>query len=63
MANAVMAWHGKGAVEYIPFPDHLKGAYQSFTQADISQLRAVGYDEEFLSVNDGVKRYLDWLNA
>lgn len=63
MANAVIEWHGKGSIDYIPFPDHLKGAYQSFTQADISKLRSVGYDEAFLSVNEGVKKYLDWLTA
>lgn len=62
MANAVLAWHGKGRVDYIPFPDHLKGAYQSFTQADISKLRSAGYTEAFLSVDQGVKRYLDWLS-
>lgn len=62
MANAVLAWHNKGVIRYIPFPDHLKGAYQSFTQADISGLRAAGYEREFLTVEQGVKRYLDWLN-
>ena len=62
MANAVIAWHGKGKLEYIPFPDHLKGAYQSFTEADISLLRKVGYDQPFKTVEEGVKLYLDWLN-
>jgi ADP-L-glycero-D-manno-heptose 6-epimerase len=62
MANAVLDWHKKGVIRYIPFPDHLKGAYQSFTQADISGLRAAGYECEFLTVEQGVKRYLDWLN-
>ena len=62
MAKAVLDWHKKGTIRYIPFPDHLKGAYQSFTQADISGLRTVGYEREFLTVEQGVKRYLDWLN-
>src|SRR6185436_19365849 len=39
VAKAVIDWHKKGEIEYIPFPDHLKGRYQSFTQADISLLR------------------------
>jgi len=63
MANAVIDWHGKGAIEYIPFPDHLKGAYQSFTEADISALRAVGYDAPFLTVEEGVREYMDVLNG
>ncbi|MDP3010024.1 MAG: ADP-glyceromanno-heptose 6-epimerase [Methylococcales bacterium] len=62
MANAVIDWHKAGEINYIPFPDHLKGAYQSYTQADISGLRAAGCDHEFLTVQQGVKRYLDWLN-
>lgn len=63
MAKAVIDWHGKGEIEYIPFPDHLKGAYQSYTQADISSLRQAGYQKEFTDVRHGVKRYLDWLNV
>lgn len=63
VANAVLAWHKKGELEYIPFPDHLKGRYQSFTQADINALRQVGYAEPFKTVEEGVQSYLDWLNA
>ena len=62
VANAVLAYHGSGELQYIPFPDHLKGRYQSFTQADISALRAAGYDKPFKSVEEGVKEYMDWLN-
>jgi len=62
VANAVIAWHGSGKIRYIPFPDHLKGAYQSFTQADLSHLRAAGCDIEFRMVEQGVKDYLDQLS-
>lgn len=61
VANAVIAWHGKGRIRYIPFPDHLKGAYQSFTQADLTQLRDSGCDVEFRPVEEGVPAYLDQL--
>ncbi len=61
VANAVIDWHGRGAIRYIPFPDHLKGAYQSFTQADLANLRASGCDVEFRPVEQGVKAYLDKL--
>lgn len=63
MAQAVINWHKKGEIRYIPFPDHLKGAYQSYTQADISGLRAAGYNHDFLTVQQGVIRYLNWLNG
>ena len=40
VANAIIAWHGRGAMRYIPFPDELKSRYQSFTEADITALRS-----------------------
>ena len=61
VANAVIKWHGKGKIHYVPFPDHLKGAYQSFTQADLTQLRQSGCDIEFRPVEEGVKHYLEQL--
>ena len=59
VANAVIQSHGKGKIRYVPFPEHLEGAYQSFTQADLTQLRLSGCDVEFRSVEDGVKDYLE----
>lgn len=61
VANAVISWFKKGKIEYIPFPDHLKGCYQSFTEANISALRSVGYDAPFKTVEEGVHDYLDQL--
>ena len=63
VAQAVIDWHRQGTIEYIPFPEHLKGSYQSYTQADISGLRLAGYEKEFLDVKQGVAKYLDWLNG
>jgi ADP-L-glycero-D-manno-heptose 6-epimerase len=62
VANAVIDYHQKGSVEFIPFPDELKGRYQSFTQADMTELRDAGYTEEFTDVAGGVARYLAWLD-
>ncbi len=62
IAHAVIDFHGGGEIEYIPFPDHLQGRYQSFTEADLSALRAAGYDRPFRSVQEGVRAYLEWLN-
>lgn len=63
VANAVIAWHGRGSIRYIDFPESLRHSYQSFTQADITALRRSGYDAGFLSLEEGVARYLDWLNS
>lgn len=61
VANAVLGWHKRGEIVYIPFPEHLKGRYQNFTEADISALRQAGYKEAFCDVAHGVKEYLDLL--
>ena len=45
-------------IEYIPFPGDLAGKYQCFTEANISSLRESGYTQEFLSLEDGVSRYI-----
>lgn len=62
IAHAVIAWHGKGKVKYVPFPENLVGRYQSYTEADHAKLRVAGYDRPFLTVEQGVKQYLDWLH-
>ncbi len=51
----------QGIIEYVAFPEALKGKYQSFTQADIGALRAAGYDVPFLTVEQGVARYVQHL--
>lgn len=48
----------QGLIRYIDFPDDLKGRYQSYTQADLSQLRAAGYDKPFRDVQSGVAQYM-----
>lgn len=53
----------RGLLEYVPFPEGLKTRYQSYTQADLTQLRHAGYAAPFLTVQEGVSRYVDWLRA
>jgi ADP-L-glycero-D-manno-heptose 6-epimerase len=52
-----------GTLEYIAFPDDLRGRYQAFTQADLAGLRAAGYEHPFLTVEEGVRRYCERLLA
>lgn len=63
IAETVIGTLGKGEIEFIDFPDHLKGSYQSFTQADMSRLRAAGYNGQFRTVETGVRDYVEWLKA
>jgi len=51
----------QGLIEYIAFPEALKGKYQSFTQADPTKLRTAGCDHVFATVQQGVSDYVEWL--
>lgn len=62
VADAVLDFHKKGQIEYIDFPEKLRGRYQAYTQADLTQLRAAGYAKPFKTVAEGVGEYLAWLN-
>jgi len=53
----------RNLIEYIAFPEALKGKYQSHTQADNSLLRRAGYEQAFLTVEEGVSRYCEHLLA
>jgi len=59
LASAVKA----GLIEYIPFPDALRGKYQCYTQADLTNLRASGCDHVFADVQTGVSKYMANLSA
>jgi ADP-L-glycero-D-manno-heptose 6-epimerase len=51
-----------GLIDYIAFPSALAGKYQSYTQADLSALRAAGCKHAFADVQTGVASYMQWLN-
>ena len=52
----------QGLLEYIAFPEALKGKYQAFTQGDLTKLRAAGYDAPMATVEEGVSQYIEWLH-
>lgn len=60
LALSVAFCAGKGDISYIPFPDHLRGSYQNYTQADLTHLRSVGCDLKFRNIKSGVRSYIDW---
>jgi ADP-L-glycero-D-manno-heptose 6-epimerase len=62
MAKAVIAQKKKGEIEYIPFPEVLKGKYQSYTQADLKNLLAAGYTGGFRSLEEAVADYIKHLD-
>lgn len=50
-----------GLIEYIPFPDALKGKYQAYTQADLINLRGSGCSVPMRSVQEGTAQYMRYL--
>jgi ADP-L-glycero-D-manno-heptose 6-epimerase len=53
----------QGLIQYIPFPDALRGKYQCYTQADLSALRATGCEHVFADVRTGVATYMATLTT
>jgi len=53
----------QGMIAYGPFLPGLKDKYQSFTEADVKDLRDAGYAAPFSDVQTGVGRYVGWLLA
>jgi len=58
---SLAAMRDAGVIHYLPFPEDLRGKYQSYTQADIAALRSAGYEAPFLTVEQGVPRYCQYL--
>lgn len=57
LAKILIDIHAAGELEYIPFPDHLKAAYQSHTCADLTKLQAAGYTQSWTLLEDGIRSY------
>ena len=60
---ALEAITAAGLIEYLPFPDALRGKYQCYTQADLTALRATGCDHQFVDVQTGVSKYIQCMAA
>ncbi len=59
LAHAVFAACDKPVqIRYVDTPLEIRDKYQYFTQAEMSKLRAAGYDEPFTSLEDGVQDYV-----
>lgn len=58
IATTLIRLLGQGRIEYIPFPETLRGKYQSFTQADVRSLREAGFTAPFTELEDGIEATL-----
>jgi len=53
-ARHLIQWHGSGSIAYFDPPPDIARAYQSASCADLSHLRAIGYDAPFVSLPEGI---------
>ncbi len=59
LVKATFAGVGKeSSIEFIDMPEDIREKYQYFTEANMSKLRAAGYNEPFYSLEDGVQDYV-----
>ena len=61
-ATVLDSFNTEGKINYIQFPPFLTRAYQCFTQADLQSLREAGCKHEFMSLEDGVASYMEWMH-
>lgn len=62
LAGIVIDKMGTGRIEYINFPNSLRGKYQFFTQANLDPLREVGFTDPFATLEQGLSEYVNFLN-
>ena len=59
LATATFSAMGKESnISFIDIPADIRQKYQYFTEANMDKLRAIGYDAEFTSLEEGVKDYV-----
>ncbi len=56
--NTFRAMGLKPRIEFIDTPEDIRDTYQYFTEADMSKLRAAGYEKPFSSLEDGIDDYV-----
>ena len=64
VADEIFKWHGiESNKKYISFPEGLEPTYQAYTKANIDKLRGMGYKQEIINIEQGIKKYLDYING
>lgn len=63
LANIMLKFYDGVNIEFIPFPEDLRGKYQEYTCANINKLRSVGYENKFTPLEEGIKEYVEILKS
>jgi ADP-L-glycero-D-manno-heptose 6-epimerase len=45
-------------ISFVPTPEDIREKYQYFTEANMNKLRSIGYNQDFYSLEEGVKDYV-----
>ncbi|MEO6096932.1 MAG: ADP-glyceromanno-heptose 6-epimerase [Fibrobacteria bacterium] len=62
LANALFRSMGRETkVDFIPMPEAIRDKYQYHTQAELSKIRSIGYDDPIRSLEAGIEDYLPYL--
>lgn len=61
LAEATASHYEGAKIREIPFPEDLRGKYQAYTCADLTQLRGAGFTAETTSLAEGVRQYVEVL--
>jgi len=48
-------------IEWVPTPEKFRPGYQYFTRAEMGKMKSAGYNVPFLPIEEGVARYVKWL--
>jgi ADP-L-glycero-D-manno-heptose 6-epimerase len=56
--NTFQAMDLKPNIRFIDTPEDIRDTYQYFTEADMSKLRAAGYEKPFYSLEEGIRDYV-----
>ena len=56
--NTFKAMNLTPKISFIPTPEDIRDKYQYFTEADMSKLKAIGYNQPFTTLEDGVEDYV-----
>lgn len=64
LAKAVYEAVGvKPMIAFREMPPELRDRYQYFTEADMTKLRAAGFTQPMTSLEDGIRKYVEYLGA
>ena len=63
VAPIFAALHITSQIEYIPIPTDIEDKYQYFTEAKMDKLFTKGYVKPFISIENGVQNYVEFLKT